>query len=224
MVRPNSWACSTMIDRPAVSIRPDQQFIANLVAPGARVLDVGCDDGALLDYLVHEKQVDGRGIELSPEKVGTCFRRGLSVVQGDAETDLSDYPDDSFDYAILSQTLQTIDNISGVLDHLLRIGRRAVVSFPNFGHWRVRWRLLAGGRAPATPALPYDWFDTPNIRICSFADLLTYCEHNHIAVERIIAIGADGRALGGRTRRAGKFYTWMANVCATEGVLLISRD
>ena len=123
-------------------------------AAAARVLDVGCGDGALLDYLVHFKQVDGRGIELSQAGVNACVGVGLSVIQGDADTDLADYPSDAFDYAILSQTLQATRDPKGVLDQLVRIARRAIVSFPNFGHWRMRWHLLTRGTMPVTPSLP----------------------------------------------------------------------
>src|SRR5262245_26818550 len=133
-------AAGAAASAPAAGIRIDLQLIADMVTPRARVLDVGCGDGVLLDYLVHFKQVDGRGIELSQAGVNACVSQGLSVIQGNADTDLKDYPSDAFDYVVLSQTLQAMRDPKGVLDQLVRIGRHAIVSFPNFGHWRVRWR------------------------------------------------------------------------------------
>ncbi|MCZ6764527.1 MAG: methionine biosynthesis protein MetW [Alphaproteobacteria bacterium] len=207
----------------AKSIRHDQQYVADLIEPGARVLDVGCGDGRLLYYLVHNARIDGRGIELSRDGVTACFHLGLSVIQGDAEADLKDYPTDSFDYAILSQTLQTIHDIEGVVGQLLRIGRRAILSFPNFGHWRVRWRLMTTGRAPKTEALPYHWYETPNIRICSILDLLEFCRSQGITVERMIALGDDGTRLASQTSSVGGLSAWLANLRAAQGILMISR-
>jgi methionine biosynthesis protein MetW len=135
-------------------IREDFREILRLVRPGSRVLDVGCGEGALLDLLAHEKQVDARGLELSASGVAACMARGLSVVQGDADLDLDHFPDRSFDYAVLSQTLQATRNPRHVLDELLRIADRAIVSFPNFGHWRVRWSLLSRNGAPPIRELP----------------------------------------------------------------------
>src|SRR5690606_36821433 len=144
-------------------IRVDLQLIAVMVAPASRVLDIGCGDGALLDYLVHFKQVDGRGMELSQAGVHTCRSHGLSGIQGDADIDLKDYPSHAFDDAVLSQTIQATRDPKGVVEQLARIGRRAIVSFPNFGYWGVRMHLLTQGRMPVTAALPLHWFDTPNI-------------------------------------------------------------
>lgn len=201
----------------AKPIRVDLLLIAEMIRAGARVLDVGCADGALLGHLVREKSVDGRGIELSQNGVNACVSNGLSVVQGDAETDLKDYPSDSFDYVILSQTLPAIRDIEGVLKQLLRIGARAVISFPNFGHWRVRWSLLRTGRAPVTRTLPQAWHETPNIRMCTVCDFADLCDQMGIRIERAVAVDH---------RRARSFRTpsGLTNLTAEHAVFLLSRD
>ncbi|NCU12430.1 MAG: methionine biosynthesis protein MetW [Sphingomonadaceae bacterium] len=151
-------------------LRPDLAVIAANVAPGSRVLDIGCGDGALLAALRDQRQVDARGMELDPHGVAECVAKGLSVMQGDADTDLSDYPDAAFDYAILSQTLQTTKRPDMVLDELLRVGRKGFVSFPNFAHWKVRASLLWNGRMPVTRLLPIAWYETPNIHHVTIRD------------------------------------------------------
>src|SRR5258707_12062342 len=153
--------------RGAAGARLDHLLVADMVEPGSRVLDVGCGDGELLK-LLETRGIDGRGIELSREGVNECVAKGLAVIQGNADTDLADYPDDAFDYVILSQTLQATQHPRVVLEHMLRIGRHAVVSFPNFGHWKVRLQVLLGGQMPHTDNLPYGWYETPNI---TFAEL-----------------------------------------------------
>jgi len=145
--------------------RVDHLLIAEMVTENARVLDVGCGDGALLDLLIQTKGVDGRGIEIERDRVNACVARGLSVIQGDADVDLDDYPDDAFDYAILSLTIQATHRPKAVLENLLRIGRYAIVSFPNFGHWKVRWQLLFHGRMPQTENLPEPWYESPNAHL-----------------------------------------------------------
>jgi methionine biosynthesis protein MetW len=152
-------------------LRPDLAAIAAMIRPGTRVLDVGCGDGALLEHL-RTKGVDGRGIELSQQNVNACVARGLSVMQGDADTDLTEYPSGAFDAVILSNTIQATERPRVVLDHLLRIGRRTAVSLPNFGYWKVRASLLISGRMPRTKNLDYSWFDTPNIHLCTLSDFL----------------------------------------------------
>ena len=167
-----------------MTLRPDLAVIADHVTPGARVLDVGCGDGALMAALRDRAGVDARGLEIDASNVAAAVARGLSVVQGDADIDLAGYPDGSFDYAILSQTLQTARAPDKVLDELLRIGGRAFVSFPNFAHWRVRLSLLWGGRMPVTPLLPERWYDTPNIHHVTIDDFRAFVAERGIAVER----------------------------------------
>ena len=154
----------------SAALRPDLALIAAHAEPGSRVLDVGCGDGALMAVLRDTRQVDARGLELDQHNVAECVARGLSVIQGDADVDLAYYPDASFDYAILSQTLQTTKRPDLVLGELLRVGSKAFVSFPNFAHWRVRASLLWGGRMPVTRLLPVAWYETPNIHHVTVRD------------------------------------------------------
>lgn len=174
-----------------MSLRPDLAIIAANVAPGSRVLDVGCGDGALMAALQSEKQVDARGLELDPANVAAAVGRGLSVIQGDADTDLVDYPADAFDYAILSQTLQTTRRPDQVLEQLLRIGRKAFVSFPNFAHWRVRLSLLWGGRMPVTRLLPLEWYETPNIHHVTVDDFRAFVRERGLTVDGAWFLSGD---------------------------------
>ena len=173
-------------------LRTDLQLIADMVEPGARVLDVGIGDGALLDYLVNVKDVVGRGMELSQAGVNAAVSQGLSVIQGDADTDLKDYPDGAFDVVVLSQTLQATHDPRHVLDQLVRIGKRGIVSFANFGHWQVRLRLLTMGRMPVTDTLPHGWYDTPNIHLCTIRDFVILCRESGITIERTLVLDARG--------------------------------
>ncbi len=175
------------------AIRIDLMLIADMIPPGARVLDVGCGEGVLLEYLGQFKQVDGRGIELSMAGVREAVRRGLSVIQGNADTDLKDYPSDSFDYVVLSQTLQATRSPRVVLEHLLRIGQYAIVSFPNFAYWKHRFHLLIKGRMPVTDSLPYQWWETPNIHFCTVRDFVTLCAEMGIIIEQALALDRKGR-------------------------------
>lgn len=175
--------------------RADHVLIAEMVAPGSRVLDVGCGDGALLKLLAETKGVDARGVELAREKVNLCVQSGLSVIQGDADHDLADYPDGSFDYAILSLTIQATRNPKTVLENLLRIGQNAIVSFPNFGHWRVRTQLLFSGRMPMTPNLPEPWYATADAHLCTIADFVDLVALVDAEVEEAVAFNANGRRL-----------------------------
>ncbi|MEG8047918.1 Methionine biosynthesis protein MetW [Sphingomonas sp. T1] len=176
---------------PQETLRADLGIIAHHVARGSRVLDVGCGDGALMAALRDERGVDARGLEIDPGNVAAAVGRGLSVIQGDADVDLQGYPDASFDYAILSQTLQTARAPDLVLDHLLRIGRRAFVSFPNFAHWRVRVSLLWGGRMPVTRQLPESWYDTPNIHHVTIDDFRAFLRQRGVIVEGAWFLSGD---------------------------------
>jgi methionine biosynthesis protein MetW len=203
--------------RPRANIRVDLQVIADLIESNARVLDVGCGDGALLDYLHHFKQVDARGIEISQAGVNACVAQGLSVIQGDAETDLRHYPSEAFDYVILSQTLQATYDPKGVLEQLVRIGRRAVVSFPNFGVWHVRLRLLASGRMPVTDSLDTAWYETPNIHLCTIADFVELCDDLGIVIEQGMVLDARGRPRW--LRAPGALANWLGE----QGLFVLSR-
>lgn len=197
--------------------RADHLWIADQVETGARVLDVGCGDGALLDLLSAMKNVDARGIEIERDRVNACVARGLSVVQGDVDRDLADYPDDAFDYAILSLTIQASRNPKDVLGHLLRIGQRAIVSFPNFGHWQVRTKLLLTGRMPVTPNLPDPWHATPNAHLCTIKDFAELCDEIDARVEKKVAFNVSGQRLG----------TWLPltahNLLGERAVFLLTR-
>jgi methionine biosynthesis protein MetW len=200
------------------ALRPDLAAIAEMIPPGTRVLDIGCGDGELLEYLVKAKGVDGRGLELVQSNVNQCVARGLSVVQGDADTDLGEYPSGVFDIAILSQTIQATWHPEYVLSELLRIGKRTIVSFPNFGHWRVRATLLLKGRMPITKSLGHNWYSTPNIHLCTILDFLSLAKTAGARIEKSMAL--DGR---GNTRPldAG---AWRANIFAEGAIFLLTKE
>jgi methionine biosynthesis protein MetW len=193
-------------------LRPDLAVIAEHVAPESRVLDIGCGDGELLAVLRDAQRCNPHGMEIDPDNVAECVAKGLAVIQGDADKDLVFYPDDSFDYAILSQTLQTTMRPDRVLEELLRVGRRAFVSFPNFAHWRVRLSLLWGGRMPVTRLLPVAWYETPNIHHMTIADFRSLLVERGIRVEQAWFLSGDQR-----TSSAA------ANFRAEHAVFLISR-
>ncbi len=191
---------TTALDHPALDgpgriPRADHLLIAEMVEPGSRVLDIGCGDGALLHLLAGTKAVDGRGIELAPDKVKTCVSHGLSVIMGDADSDLADYPDQAFDYAILSLTIQATREPKNVLENLLRIGRQAIVSFPNFGHWRIRAQLLLTGRMPITESLPETWYATPDAHLCTIKDFVDLVNHVDAEVQEAVAFNSKGKRL-----------------------------
>jgi len=197
--------------------RVDLEVVASFITPGAKVLDVGSGDGVLLELLQNEKKVDGRGLELSQRGVNECVARGLSVIQGDADSDLVFYPDKGFDFVILSQTLQATRNPKHVLTELLRIGDRAIVSFPNFGHWRVRLGLLFRGRMPVTKDLPYSWYDTPNIHFCTIRDFILLCDEVGAKVESAAALDANGQKIGVSMPR------WFWNLFGQQAIFLLRR-
>ena len=170
------------------------QTVAALVPLGARILDVGCGQGDLLYALKSTRSIHGQGLELSQAKVSHCVARGLSVVQGDAETDLTDYPDSSFDIVILTQTIQAMRAPLHILRESMRIAERVIVSMPNFGHWRLRWALVTTGRMPRSAALPSDWFETENIHLCTIRDFIDLCASNGFTIERAFA-GLSGQSL-----------------------------
>ncbi|MBX9619413.1 MAG: methionine biosynthesis protein MetW [Hyphomicrobiales bacterium] len=173
--------------------RVDLLLIADMIEQGARVLDVGCGDGALLRHLRLQRGVEGRGVDMSWANVNTCVAGGLSVVQGNADHDLETYPDQAFDVVILSQTLQATANPRDVLTHMLRIGKRAIVSFPNFAHWRIRWQILAWGRMPVTETIGYRWYDTPNIHLCTIRDFVELAGEVGARIERALPLDRLGR-------------------------------
>lgn len=174
-------------------LRPDLLAIAGLVPDAARALDLGCGDGALLDYLKREKGVRGRGIELSEAGVLACVRRGLSVRQGNLQEGLADYPDGSFDCVIVAQTLQYLDDPVMILSEVLRVGRRAIVSFPNWGYWRCRAELLVGGRMPQAPDLPQPWHDTPRWQALTTVDFVALCRRQGILIHDAIYLNGARR-------------------------------
>ena len=200
----------------AGELRQDLRLIADMVEAGSRVLDIGCGDGSLLAYLARRKSVDGRGIELSQSGVNACVGHGLSVIQGDADRDLEAFPDSAFDVVVLSQTLQATRQPRLVLEELLRIGKRAIVSFPNFGFWRIRLSLFFRGRMPVTEILNNSWYDTPNIHLCTIRDFVVLCNQIGTRIERSLTLDRHGRPFTLDPRGT------LANLLAEQGVFVLS--
>ena len=198
--------------------RRDLEIIADMIDEGSRVLDVGCGNGALLDYLGRNKGVGGRGIELSQAGVNACVAHGLSVIQGDADTDLEHYPDDAFDFVVLTRTLQATRNPRDVVSHLVRIGRHVIVSFTNFGHWRVRIEMMFGGRMPVVGEDGASWYDTPNIHLCTIGDFSTLCDDLGLRVQRALSLSHSGSA------RELKSAGAAANIRGEEAIFVLTRE
>ena len=175
-------------------MKSEYKIIADIITDNTRVLDVGCDDGSLMEFLKKDKNLDIRGIEISKEKVQTCISKGLTVIEGDAEFDLKQFPDNSFDYVVLGQTLQAFINPEIVIKELLRVGNKAIVTIPNFGHWRTRLSLLLTGKMPITDPLPESWFDTPNIHLCTLKDFELLCSDTSIHIKEKISFNSSGNS------------------------------
>ena len=198
-------------------LRPDLQAIADMVEPNSSLLDIGCGEGDLLAWLQEKKHVSGRGIELSQSGVNRSIAKGLSVIQGDAETDLEYYPEQAYDYAVLGQTLQTLRNPKEVLSQLVRISRHAIVSVPNFGHWKNRLYLTLLGKMPMSSTLSNPWYDTPNIHFCTITDFVNLCDMMGLTIEKRLYVSN----LGMPTTFSKKDF--LANVLGEQGIFMIRR-
>jgi methionine biosynthesis protein MetW len=198
-------------------IRFDLKIIASWIEPGSKVLDLGCGEGDLLYFLKKHKQVEGAGIERAEAKMAQCIEKGLSVLQGDINQEILDYPDNTFDYVIVSQTLQQVYEPDSLIQSLLRIGKKGIVSFPNFSHWRVRLQLLGSGYAPITRQLPYEWYDTPNIRVITLKDFRKFSKEVGFKILKEVAINTNSYD------RHGNIVKFLPNLRATYGIFLIGK-
>ena len=192
------------------------KIIANLLPPQSRVLDVGCGDGTLIEALIKEKSIDARGIELGENNVKACISKGLSVIEGNAETELNQFPDKAFDFVILSQTLQAFYQPENVLEQLLRIGNRVIISIPNFGYWKIRAKLLFFGKMPVTKSLPYSWYNTPNLHMCSIKDFYHFCEIKKIKIEKVVGINGE------KISSIYRINLELKNLLSEVGIFLVS--
>ena len=192
------------------------KIIANLLPNQSRVLDVGCGDGTLIEALIEQKNIDARGIELDENKVKQCISKGLSVIQGNAETELSQFPDKAFDFVVLSQTLQAFYQPENVLNELLRIGKKVIISIPNFGYWQVRTSLLFFGKMPVTKFLPDSWYNTLNLHVCSIKDFYQFCDKKKIKMNKIIGINNE------KISSINRINLEMKNLLSEVGIFLIS--
>jgi len=202
---------------PKNRMRFDLQIIASWIEPGSRVIDLGCGEGELLKYLINHKNVSGNGIEHNESRVALCIENGLSVLQGDINEEVLDYPDSTFDYVILSQTLQQVYEPDTMIRSMLRIGKKGIVSFPNFSHWSCRLQLLASGFAPVTRQLPYEWYNTPNIRVITIKDFRKFIHEVGFNILKEVAINTQSE------NRYGKAITIFPNLRATYGIFLIGN-
>lgn len=198
-------------------IRFDLQIIASWIEPGSKVLDLGCGEGDLLNYLKKVKRVAGTGIECVEKRVAQCIEKGLSVLQGDINEEIVNYPDNNFDYVILSQTLQQVYEPAKLIDSLLRVGKMGIVSFPNFSHWGIRLQLLISGYAPKTKQLPYEWYNTPNIRVITIKDFKKFSKEIGFHILKEVAIDTNSHD------RQGNFVRFLPNLRSTYGIFLIGK-
>ena len=199
-------------------MRFDLQIMASWIEPGTKVLELGSGGGELLQYLKEEKQVNETGIELDESKVAECIEKGISVLQGDMNEEILDYPDDCFDYVILSQTLQQVYEPLELIREMIRTGKKGVVSFPNFCHWRIRAQIQFSGHAPVTKELPYEWYNTPNIRVLSIRDFRHFTRDAGYRIIREAAINP------GHEESTGKIVKFIPNLFATYGIFLIEEN
>ena len=196
-------------------MKKEFKVIANLIPKNVRVLDVGCGDGSLMSLLINEKNIDARGLELEKENIKKCIYKGLTVIEGNAETELHQFPDQSFDFVVLSQTLQAFHNPEKVLKDLLRVGKSVIVSNPNFGYWKVRASLLFFGKMPVTKTLPNFWYNTPNIHMCTIKDLFNFCENKDIKINKVVGVNED------KTSEIKKSNLELKNFFSKLGIFLI---